>query len=416
MAEKKRIVWIDQLKGIGFIFVIIGHLSINKVFKSWIYSFHMPLFFFATGLTMNLEKVFKTSFKDYFLTHAKRMLIPYFWMQMLSFCLREVSVIIKGRGEVPVLQYLLGIVTGNNNLVGSPSNPLYYVLVLFLAEIVIWAIVKLCKANKTAVSLVTLLILPVGLMLTKRDMVWHVNCVPAAVFFIIIGNLMMDFYKANREKLEKMSLLKYSLVIVLLFALGFVFWKYNGRFSLHGNYYGKDFMLASITAVVTSTAIAFCVMRLPQTKILTFVGQNTLFYMGIHKPLLLVFETMFPKYTENPVFIIAATVVCFFALIPVTLVGKKLCPFVLGLSTEKATKLQKAGQFLALFAAFIVPFNFVLNHYNGGIFKSTALYAALGFSVYAAGTAVVWAITSKFIPVIYLSKREKKSKATAEKE
>lgn len=416
MAEKKRIVWIDQFKGIGFIFVILGHLSINKVFKSWIYSFHMPLFFFATGMTMNFEKIGKTSFKDYFLTHAKRMLIPYLWMQMLSFCLREVSVIIKGRGEVPVLQYLLGIVTGNNNLVGSPSNPLYYVLVLFVAEIVIWAIVKLCKANKTAISLVSLLLLPAGLMLTKRDMVWHINCVPVAVFFIMIGNFMMELYKANREKLEKMNPFKYAVITVLMFAFGFVCWRYNGRFSLHGNYYGEDFMLASITAVLTSTAVALCVMKLPQTKLFTFVGQNTLFYMGIHKPLILVFETMFPNYNENPVFIIATTVVCYLILIPVTLLGKKLCPFVLGLSTEEEpTKLQKAGQFAALFAAFIVPYNFVLNHYNGGILKSTALYTALSFLAYAAGAVAVWAISSKLVPVVYLSSRTKK-KTPANKE
>jgi len=409
MEQKKRIVWIDQLKGIAFIFVILGHLSINNVFKSWIYSFHMPLFFFATGLTLNVEKVFKTSFKDYFLVHAKRMLIPYFWMQMLSFCLRETIVIIRHKGEVPVLQYLLGILVGNNNLVGSPSNPLYYILVLFLAEIALWAIIKICRANKTAVALIGIFLLPVGLILTKRDMIWHVNCVPAAIFFILIGNFMMDLYKAHREKIESMNLLKYGIITLALFSFGFVCWKYNGRFSLHGNYYGKDFLIATLAAVTTSTAIAFCVMKLPQTKLFTFVGQNTLFYMGIHKPLLLVFESIFPKYIESPYFIIAATIVCYLALIPVTLAFKKLCPFVLGIFTEKPSKLQKAGQFIALFAACIVPYNFVLNHFKDGILKSTPLYTALSFLAFAAGALAVWAFTSKLLPVVYLSKRKKKS-------
>ena len=407
MEQKKRIVWIDQLKGIAFIFVIIGHLSINNVFKSWIYSFHMPLFFFATGMTLNIEKVFKTSFKDYFLTHAKRMLIPYFWMQMLSFCLREAIVIIRQKGEVPVLQYLLGILAGNNNIIGSPSNPLYYVLVLFLAEIALWAIIKICGANKTAISLVGIFLLPVGLILTKRDMIWHINCVPAAVFFILIGTHMMSLYKAHREKLEKMNIVKYGVITLALFSFGFICWKYNGRFSLHGNYYGKDFLIATLAAVTTSTAIAFCVMKLPQTKLFTFVGQNTLFYMGIHKPLLLVFETLFPKYTENPYFIIGATIACYLILIPVTMLAKKVAPFVLGIFTEQPNALQKFGQFAVLFASFIVPFNFFLNHFKDGILKSGTLYAVLSFAAYAALTALVWLFTSKLIPVIYLSKRLK---------
>ena len=58
MENKKRIVWIDQLKGIAFIFVIIGHLGIGKTFKSWIYSFHMPLFFFAAGWGYIKKKLF----------------------------------------------------------------------------------------------------------------------------------------------------------------------------------------------------------------------------------------------------------------------------------------------------------------------------------------------------------------------
>lgn len=409
MCEKKRIIWIDQLKCIAFIFVIIGHLPIPGTFKSWIYSFHMPLFFFSTGLTMNYEKINRTPFKDYFLTHTKRMLIPYVWMQMLSFCLRQAAVMVKHKGEVPVKTYLLGIITGNNNLVGAPSNPLYYVLVLFIAEIVIWAIVKLCKANKTWITLCSVLLLPVGLFFTKVDMVWHINCVPVAVFFIIVGNLLMDLYKANREKLENLNAFLYIALILSLFAFGFVCWKYNGRFSLHGNYYGEEFIIAALAAVFTGTSIALCVMKLPSMKLVTFIGQNTLFYMGIHKPLLLVFEAMFPQYTKNALFIIAATIVCALVLVPATLLGKKLFPFALGQFTETPNKLQKAGQLVALLLSLLVPYNYFLNHWNGGILKSTPLYTVLSLLVFIAITTVFWALTSKFIPVIYLCSKEKRT-------
>lgn len=48
MLRKK---YVDYVKAIGIILVIAGHVNFaNQPLKLWIYSFHMPLFFFATGL------------------------------------------------------------------------------------------------------------------------------------------------------------------------------------------------------------------------------------------------------------------------------------------------------------------------------------------------------------------------------
>jgi fucose 4-O-acetylase-like acetyltransferase len=62
-ASDGRAVWVDNLKGIGIILVVIGHVagglnSAGNIPSSttfdyairWIYAFHMPLFFFASGL------------------------------------------------------------------------------------------------------------------------------------------------------------------------------------------------------------------------------------------------------------------------------------------------------------------------------------------------------------------------------
>jgi len=62
-ASDGRAVWVDYLKGIGIILVVIGHVAgglngagiipNSTTFDysiRWIYAFHMPLFFFASGL------------------------------------------------------------------------------------------------------------------------------------------------------------------------------------------------------------------------------------------------------------------------------------------------------------------------------------------------------------------------------
>lgn len=47
---KKRLVWVDIAKGIAIILMIIGH-EISGNIRTFIFSFHMPLFFILSGFT-----------------------------------------------------------------------------------------------------------------------------------------------------------------------------------------------------------------------------------------------------------------------------------------------------------------------------------------------------------------------------
>lgn len=49
LESRARLPWLDVLKGIGIILVVVGHIYSNKTIFNWLYSFHMPLFFFAAG-------------------------------------------------------------------------------------------------------------------------------------------------------------------------------------------------------------------------------------------------------------------------------------------------------------------------------------------------------------------------------
>ena len=53
----KRIEYIDMMKGFAMILVILGHISyIPYSLKILIYIFHIPLFFFLSGFTLNIKK------------------------------------------------------------------------------------------------------------------------------------------------------------------------------------------------------------------------------------------------------------------------------------------------------------------------------------------------------------------------
>ena len=61
IQERKK--YIDILKGIGIFYVILGHVTHTSFLFRYIYSFHMPLFFFISGM---LFVPFKMAREKYF--------------------------------------------------------------------------------------------------------------------------------------------------------------------------------------------------------------------------------------------------------------------------------------------------------------------------------------------------------------
>lgn len=51
--DKKRIQWIDYGKAIGIFLVVVGHTYGGNFLVNWIYSFHMPMFFLLSGMTVS---------------------------------------------------------------------------------------------------------------------------------------------------------------------------------------------------------------------------------------------------------------------------------------------------------------------------------------------------------------------------
>lgn len=69
-----RIIWIDAVKAIGILLVIVGHgPNFSDTLWRFIWAFHMPLFFFVAGYTFLKKK----HNREFIINKAKRLLIPY---------------------------------------------------------------------------------------------------------------------------------------------------------------------------------------------------------------------------------------------------------------------------------------------------------------------------------------------------
>ena len=79
MVKNERINYLDIAKGIAILLVILGHIYSENPVKVWLYSFHLPLFFFISGCLLSLRsldnidtfKIIKSKAKKYINTVSK---------------------------------------------------------------------------------------------------------------------------------------------------------------------------------------------------------------------------------------------------------------------------------------------------------------------------------------------------------
>lgn len=79
-GSKEYYPWVDTLKGLAILLVVIGHLSSPGLLRSWIYVFHMPLFFLVSGFFLIFSK---SSLKKFIQKRWNRLMIPYYFNGLL---------------------------------------------------------------------------------------------------------------------------------------------------------------------------------------------------------------------------------------------------------------------------------------------------------------------------------------------
>jgi fucose 4-O-acetylase-like acetyltransferase len=124
-ARDCRLLTIDVARGIGILLVVIGH---NALFRDSahalyeaIYLFHMPLFFFVSGVTFRL-----TSAGEAVRKRARALLVPYFLMS-------AVAVAAQAGDGARLLEELRGVLYGTGQTIRFV--PLWFLPCLFLVSV-----------------------------------------------------------------------------------------------------------------------------------------------------------------------------------------------------------------------------------------------------------------------------------------
>lgn len=281
----KRIEWIDTARGIGLLLVFFGHMHVSYL-STWIYTFHMPLFFFLSG--MLYPGCEKYSFSEFAWRRFKGLVIPYFALGIviaLFYCC------LFAYYNRPLSAYTDML---RSFLIQEHYWTIWFLAALYLTQILYYCIDKCFGQWRYISSLISLLVCVIGLVryrLGCGSLPWNLDIALIAQFIFHMGYLFMqsrrilDFFTGTMKAWKRFVIASCCLVV------NFIAGKFCIMLSGHSldmsiGMYGNEIMtmisaLAGILLVLTVSPII-------HSAFFTYLGRNTMILFSWHSRIILV--------------------------------------------------------------------------------------------------------------------------------
>ena len=313
----KRVHYLDYAKGIAIILVVLGHICNEGNIKTYIYSFHMPLFFIISGYLFNYSNL--NSFKEFIYKRINGILIPYCTFSIINilgyYLLSRLSLIALKTNLLESIK-LCGI------------GALWFLPVLFIAE----TIFMFCKLNSKKFIYPVLIFIGVSGIalliwaLTRSFIALILIRSMISLIFIIIGYSLCNVIKNLNLKWYQIAI-----ITILNIALAVI----NGYVDLWGIQF-NNIIFYFINSILGSLNI-ISISKKINSKLLSFWGRNTLIIMATHQLIL----NMFSKINiVNELNFITKLILVLLIEYPIIVLINNYVPFLLG-KFKKKYKLNK---------------------------------------------------------------------------
>jgi fucose 4-O-acetylase-like acetyltransferase len=327
--------WIDNVKAIAIFLVVFGHHVDDKSFvKAYIYSFHMHLFFFFSGLLFRKKYLFI----DYFKKRVWTLAVPYFIFSAINYVF---FLLRRNWGRTPDLsinpfERLFDIFM---------FHEIWFLVTLFVVSILFFGIADKIRSKKS-VALFSILCTSFHyILLSYFTNTVHENLIKSftAIVFYCVGYFMQD--KLNSKNIynfvEKRPIF-FICFVALYFILLYLCFNTYGLISInfHSNYLFYYFL--SFSGIFFVCCVS---QHIKSNVFFTFLGSNTiLIYLLEGYPPVIVKRIMEILFT-NDNFVYTTISYAFFysittiiILVPFILIINRYFPFIIGKSARQIIK------------------------------------------------------------------------------
>lgn len=337
MNQSNRIIWVDIAKGIGILLVLIGHISQNQYISSFIYCFHMPLFFIISGYLYSDKQ-------HYVKKKIKSILIPYLFFAIISFLYWYIIERNLRGQDINPLNSFLNIWLAR----GGDANYIFNVALWFLpclltVELMFHLLVKKIKSIKVLSAIIFLFSI-IGYLYAQFHLIrlpFGIDIAFIAIGFYFLGYLWRQKGEIYLKKLN-LNIMKRIIIICICFLLVVIISQLTGNLNMNNLQY-PFYPLIYILAITGTFMVYLIATSLKENKILQYLGTNTLIIMGIHEPIKRVIIELMERITRIPaeilrtnlIGIIVLTIILSIICIPFIFMIKRYFPFLIGRKKEK---------------------------------------------------------------------------------
>lgn len=323
----KRLDWIDQARGLSIFLVIYAHNY--PLYEAYIYSFHVPLFFFISGMFHP-----KTVTVSVIKRRAKMILVPYFiWAILLYFFWLFIGRMfgVSSENDLSPINNFIGIfyAQGGKSFMDW-GIPIWFLPCIFMVFVYFSAIRKI--KNKTFSNIVLIGGVLVGFFWSRFvdiHLPWSLDVAFVALGFYAIGNLL-------KEGLVNISKNKAIILGLLFLAINIITFYFNpSKVDMYRSIYGEE-ILFFISGLSGSLAVVLLLKSFPVFKFFSYLGKHTIILLATHLRALTVIKLVILLITGVAVFEFTETekilvaIVQVLILIPVIWLINKYTPILDG--------------------------------------------------------------------------------------
>jgi fucose 4-O-acetylase-like acetyltransferase len=283
----KRVDWLDVGKGLGILLVMLGHADIPAPIKTYIYTFHMPLFFFLSGYLFTHKKF--PNVRAFLSKRTKSLILPYLCFSIVSYIW---FVLLFNFGQVDYQHNLFipllgSLIATRKSFWTVQSGPLWFVNCILCTEMLFYFISKIGRTKKVmGISLI--FISALGCFYNKmvgKPLPWSIDVAMISVGFYGLGFL----YKEYREKFERYINFKaFLLLLIINIVTGYLNYFLSGeRVDFYNSSLGNIFLFY-LSALSGIGAFVILVKGMKKNKSLQFIGENSLIYLALHQKIVFV--------------------------------------------------------------------------------------------------------------------------------
>ena len=301
MVQIKRIEWIDIVKYVCIIMVMLSHLETRTEIWNAFYSpFFLTAFFFTAGYVYKP----KNNFKNFLYKKFRQLFIPWLFFSVFDIVLSQVV-------SFNVHKNLLEELKWNFLQIRGEGDGVWFVAALFVAFIPFYFFVEWYESMPKKVKgkygyreikviiLAWILsfasILYVRLMTThffpwnSAALPWHFAYMFQAMFYMILGYI---FHQNVEGKFDRYNGSKTRMIVLIIYLLlVFIPILREIRMSMI-----IDIMYEYLESIVGITLLIMVTKVIKSNKYINYVGQNTLIYFALHGKVYSVIQTLLTKF------------------------------------------------------------------------------------------------------------------------